>query len=81
MGFTTSQLKPRSEVEDRTIRTKESCRSSDTKQSSKRGDRSCRLHPRKRKKNNSFDLSCKDSSKSEIFAADRTREGQLLWRY
>jgi len=31
--------------------------------------------------NNTFDLSCKDSSKSEIFAADRTREGQLLWRY
>jgi len=27
------------------------------------------------------DLSCKDSSKSEIFAADKMREGQLLRRY
>jgi len=36
---------------------------------------------RKRNNNNSFDLSCKDSSKNDIFAANRIEEGQFLWRY
>jgi len=69
MGPTTSQLRPRLEVEDRTIRTKDSTpkKNSDSKHSRKRWERSYRFYPRTRNKNNSFNLSCKDSSKSEIF--------------
>jgi len=82
MDYTTSQLRHRSEVEDRTIRTKYSTPEKlRCKAVEKTWKISCRLYLSKRNKNNSFDLSRKDSSKGEIVAADRTREGKLLWRY